>query len=270
MPRLRTSLPGRLPTAVSGAAARIIGSARVRIKSGPNAGLKWSVVSAGRGYASGTFEAQRLTAIIGLLRQGDRFWDIGAHKGYVSLAAARKLGPEGQVFAFEPADSNLIFLRLHVVWNCFNNIRIIPVAVSSTDGIAQFGGSGSSIAYRIGHGTGVARTRTIRALVEQDSLPLPTVLKIDAEGSEAEILRDGLSCLPGDVLIWVSLHSRELYEECRSLLQSRGYTLVESKSLKSCASEKNGSWKSDPELLAVGPERDLTDAELRLLEQSFT
>lgn len=86
----------------------------MRVRGGPNRGLRWSVSSSGRGYISGRFEAERIERMLGLARPGALVWDIGAHKGYTALALARAVGPEGQVVAVEPAPDNLLLLRRHL------------------------------------------------------------------------------------------------------------------------------------------------------------
>lgn len=237
----------------------------MRIRGGPNAGHRWSLVSSGRGYVSGRFEADRVAAILALLRPGDRFWDIGAHKGYVSLAAARAIGPTGQVLALEPAAANRELLRRHIRWNRVENVRVIPVAVHDECGRARFVGSGSSITFRLGRGEEMVPTRTIRSLIETDGLPAPDVLKIDTEGNEARILAGGVEYLSPHMLIWLSIHGRALYDECSALLRSRGFRLFESASMSAALGKAAGDWGGDKELLAVGRERPVAESELRAL-----
>lgn len=255
----------RLPLTVRRFGTQLLGSVALRIRSGPNAGYRWSLVSSGRGYGAGTFEADRVNAILALLREGEQFWDIGAHKGYVSLAAARAIGRTGSVFALEPSAVNRALLERHLRWNDAANIRVLPFAASDADGEERFGGSGSSITFQLGHGDDTVQTRTIRSLIEQDGLEAPTVLKIDAEGSEARILRGGLAYLSPHMLVWISVHSRALYDECRALLHDRAFRLYESARMAERTSGAVSAWGGDKELLAVGSARAVTDAELRAL-----
>lgn len=255
----------RLPLSIRRLGALLLGSVSTRIREGPNAGCKWSLVSAGRGYASGTFEADRVAAIVSLLRPGDRFWDIGAHKGYISLAAARAIGPGGQVVAMEPAAVNRALLERHIRWNNMENIRVVPVAVSDEDGQARFGGPGSSIAYQLGHGDEIVPTRTIRSLIGNDHLPAPDVLKIDAERVEAKILRGGLEYLRPHMLVWISLHSQALYEECRALLLGRNFRVFDSAAIAARAGVTASDWGGDKELLAVGSERGVAESDVLAL-----
>ena len=95
-----------------------------------NAGLRWSLAALGRGYGSGSFGRDRLDALRAVVREGDAFWDLGAHKGFVTLAAARMVGAAGVVVAVEPASVNLRFLARHLQWNGIGNVRVVAAAVS--------------------------------------------------------------------------------------------------------------------------------------------
>lgn len=255
----------RLPIPVRRAGVRMLESIPVTIRGGPNAGRRWSLVSSGRGYLSGRFEADRVAAILALLRPGDRFWDVGAHKGYLSLAAARVVGPAGGVAAMEPSASNRRALERHLLWNSVDTVRVLPFALSDTDGEARFGGPGSSTTWRLGRGDEMVRTRTIRALVEEDGLIIPQVMKIDAEGAEAAILRGGLEHLSPGMLIWISVHSRALYDECRGLLESRAFSVRESAAIEARTRGGVAEWGGDKELLAVGKDRTVDEDTLREL-----
>src|SRR5688572_4841682 len=142
---------------------RILRHVRVRIPEGPNQGLQWSLATAGRGYGKGTFERSRVQTIASLIRPGDCFWDIGAHKGYVTLLAARRVGKHGRVYAFEPASANLWYLRRHLRWNGGENVTVVPVAVANFDGLSRFGG-GSSLALQLGKGQEWVTVRSVRSL----------------------------------------------------------------------------------------------------------
>lgn len=244
----------RLPAFVRRAAAALIGGARVRVRAGPNRGRWWSLASAGRGAAAGRFEAQRVDGLLRLLQRGDVVWDIGAHKGYVALAAARAVGRDGRVYAIEPAPDNLQSLRRHVGWNDAANVEVVATAVSDHDGRAQFGGSGSSITYRLGRGEAQVEVRTLPALLAEGLMP-PTVLKIDVEGSEAAVLRGAGDALNGVDIVLVAVHTRELYDECSELLRQRGFTVHRSAAMQRMMERLPDGWSADPDLLAIAPRR---------------
>jgi FkbM family methyltransferase len=66
------------------------------------------------------------------LSDGDTHIDIGANIGYYALQACRLVGDSGQVWAAEPMEKNLVRLRENIELNGYNNIRIVPKAVSDT------------------------------------------------------------------------------------------------------------------------------------------
>lgn len=263
----RRSPRGRPPERLRDIARYCIRGLRRRIPEGPNQGLVWSLASSGRGYGSGTFEPARAATIADLIRPGDCFWDIGAHKGYITLIAARRVGERGRVYAFEPSQDNLWFLRKHLDWNRLRNVNVVAAALSSYDGRAPFGG-GSSLALKLGAGRESVAVRAIQSLLERDDYQPPTFLKIDVEGAEADVLAGAGPCLQRpDLALLVSVHSRQQYDLCATLLERQGYALVRSGTLsRALASDWDGTafpdGRADPDLLALGPARQLGQAAL--------
>jgi FkbM family methyltransferase len=263
----RRWLRARAPRQVSELARYCIGGLRRRIPEGPNQGLVWSVVSSGRGYGRGTFEPARAETIASLIQAGDCFWDIGAHKGYVALIAARRVGEAGRVYAFEPSRSNLWFLRKHLEWNRADNVQVVAAALSSYDGVAHFGG-GSSLALKLGVGCESVVVRAIQSLLVGRECQPPTFLKIDVEGAEADVLMGAASCLEQpDLALLVSIHSRQQYDRCAALLDQHGYRLINSGALsRALSSDWHDSafsdGRGDPDLLALRPSRQVARAVL--------
>jgi FkbM family methyltransferase len=209
---------------------------------------------------AGTFETARVDAFLSLLRKGDIVWDIGAHKGYVALAAARVVGGGGHVYAIEPAADNLTYLHRHITWNKVPNVEIVPVAVSSSDGARRFGGSGSSITFRLDRGDETVDTKTLQSLLDA-GLSRPDVLKIDVEGAESDVLRGAGAALHDAVIAAIAIHSREQYEACTALLAARSFTIYESTRMRTMMQRLPDGWSADPDLLAIGPSRRDTDGE---------
>jgi FkbM family methyltransferase len=251
----------QLPFAVRSLGHRLLRKRSVRVRSGINRGLRWSLVTSGRGYGSGLFGRDRLETLAKVVRPGDSFWDLGAHKGFVSMAASRMVGPTGAVVSMEPSATNLWFLRAHVAWNGVENVQVIPAAVGAASGTASFGGRGDSLAYRLGQGDEVVDVRTLPDVIEQWHVPPPTVIKMDVEGVEADALRGAGKLLDDVQALLISVHSRELHRECADLLEGRGFALFESWEMAVRTADLGAAWAGDHDLLALGPDRaaDLTD-----------
>src|SRR5688572_21500950 len=82
---------------------------RSRVTFGPLRGSR--VMTGGWPCALGIFELHVQRAITDRLEPGDVFYDIGANHGYISLLAAKRVGPEGHVYAFEPHSGNVERIR---------------------------------------------------------------------------------------------------------------------------------------------------------------
>lgn len=73
-------------------------------------------------------------AMARLVRPGDVVFDVGAHMGEISVLAARLCGPQGKVFAFEPAPESCARFRENLPLNGCENIFLQPVAVCERTG----------------------------------------------------------------------------------------------------------------------------------------
>src|SRR5258708_2359089 len=94
------------------------------------------------------------------LRPGMTAIDIGANLGVYSLPMARLAGPEGQVFAYEPATETRRLLAISKAKNGADNLHIVAAALSDgereghlqLDALSELnalGGSGAGERVRI-------------------------------------------------------------------------------------------------------------------------
>jgi FkbM family methyltransferase len=248
-----------LPTAITRHTDRWIGWIPIRIRGGENEGLKWSLASAGGGYRSGRRASRQMAMLASLVEPGDVVWDVGAHHGYMTLCAARRVGGEGEVHAFEPSARSFEFLGRHVGWNDLDNVALHPFALGSYDGTASFGGSGSTKGYSLGGGSEEVRVRAAETLVACGDCPPPTFAKIDVEGSEDEVLAGAAPCLRPDTRILLAVHSREADRRCTEILTDLGFRVVPSKEAMAC---RSGDWSMDPDLLCFGPEYEKAERDV--------
>lgn len=140
------------------------------------------------------------------LGAGAVFADIGANHGYFTILAAGLVGARGLVFAFEPNPAVYERLETHVRLNGFDHrVVLSEQAVWDSDGDAAFfvsqwpennGISTLTPSPAVIAGGGLSPERTIRVRTETFDHWLATttlervdLVKIDAEGAEAHVVR---------------------------------------------------------------------------------
>lgn len=254
----------KLPRSIKRVTNPVFGRIPLRIIRGVNKGSWWSVAAAGSGYGSGTRETKQMHIVTSLIRPGDVVWDLGAHFGYITLAAARRTGTSGQVCAFEPSKSNRWFLQRHVKWNRLRNTKVYDLAVGSMDGTTSFGGASSSQLHKLGGGDDRVEVRTISTLL-REGLPAPDFLKIDVEGAEADVLRAGLQSLRSNTRLLIEVHNKAAYAECVQMLRAAGYTVAESQRVRRF---KVGKWGGGADIAAFGPMWRDTSHDMQMLQES--
>lgn len=149
---------------------------------------------------SGAYETDLTIALIQLLEPGMVFFDIGAHRGYFSLLAARLVGSAGQVHAFEPTPGTFQLLSANL--SSHSNVRLNNVAVYSESKELIFHDFGlSAPAFNSIYAPRLSKDLAERIPVENRRVPAvsiddyvkrlgvrPNLIKIDAESAEADIL----------------------------------------------------------------------------------
>ncbi len=124
------------------------------------------------------------------LRPGMTVIDIGANLGVYSLPMARLVGPDGQVFAYEPASETRRLLKISKKKNHAGNLHIVPAALSDSarEGHLVLGAS-SELNTLAGSGPG-ERVQITSLDAEDNARGWGRIdfLKIDAEGEEEKIL----------------------------------------------------------------------------------
>lgn len=139
---------------------------------------------------TGTWEPRIGQTIEDILPPGGIFVDIGANVGVMSFRAARKVGAEGRVFAFEPNPLNVdLFLR-GVIANGFQNVTLFPVAASDRQGpiftLASSNGKVLAGAEVLQPGNACQAMVPDHLLAGLDRVDL---IKLDIEGFEVQALR---------------------------------------------------------------------------------
>jgi protein O-GlcNAc transferase len=132
-----------------------------------------------------------------LLQPGQNVIDIGANYGTYTLPMARKVGASGHVWAFEPSSSTAQFLAQSIAANGFAHVTLEQKAVSSTPGSAQLALHIQSELRSIIHGAASpGDSETVSLVTLDDCMDRYRwvdidLIKIDAEGEEANIVKGG-------------------------------------------------------------------------------
>lgn len=157
------------------------------------------------------YEGRYAATACSVIRPDDCVWDVGANVGIYTRRFLEQLGPAGTVVAFDPSPTCCeIVNRIGDP-----RLQVEELAIADSDGTAPFsmkGGSSSEDSH-LGEGALTVRVARVDSLV-QSGLPQPTVIKVDVEGFEGEVI-DGLG------LVWQSLHAL-LFEVHFRLLDERG------------------------------------------------
>ncbi|KAB2901361.1 MAG: FkbM family methyltransferase [Dokdonella sp.] len=135
-----------------------------------------------------------------VLRRGDVFVDVGANVGYFTALAAKLVGPDGRVVAWEPLDKNVQLIYAAAWENGFTNVTVYPFAASSDVRMVPMTSSPLSSNAGIRRGEiGSQRTRVIAQTQRLDDqlahLDRLDVIKFDIEGHESHAWRGAASIL---------------------------------------------------------------------------
>lgn len=165
----------------------------VLVRSGPMRGMRLLIdPQREKYYWTGRYERAVQNAFEALVRRGDVVWDIGAHIGFFSLLASRLVGQSGRVVAFEPVDENRSRLEKNLSLNRAHNVALRSEAIGGEDGSAVLHPHGSSSMWTLGHGEASSASRVVPCItldeVVRNTRP-PTLIKVDAEDVELDVLR---------------------------------------------------------------------------------
>lgn len=157
-------------------------------------------------YEAHRYERPEQRVLWNQLTAGSIFVDVGAHIGFYTLLAAKRVGPEGRVVSFEPDPDTHARLVRNVDANpdLSPKIRLFEFAVSDSAGPAHiYRGTlgnmgGNTLAPTEGVSAMPIETTTLDQVFSDEALdPARAVVKIDVEGHEIEALHGFRRTLSG-------------------------------------------------------------------------
>ncbi len=163
-------------------------------------------------YRGATWNLDEYRAFRSAVRSGAVVLDVGASVGSYAMLFGQWTGPNGRVYAFEPAPDIRAVLERHVAINDLDGI-VVPVAAAASDangrspfvtpgphGISRLAAAGESSPLQV-------ETITIDEFCKREAVK-PDLIKIDVEGAELAVLRGARDTLRGrrDIAVFVELH----------------------------------------------------------------
>jgi FkbM family methyltransferase len=173
------------------------------------------------------------------LKDGATFIDIGANHGAYSLFGAKQVGSSGRVFSIEPQPRLAAALRHSVSVNRLTNIEVEECAISNRLGEETFylssSSSGTASLFQSDmideSRTLIVRVETLDAFASRHDIRDLQLLKVDAEGSEANVFRGAANVLTNlRPYVWFEFNPAALIEAgervsvLAEVLSQYGYT----------------------------------------------
>jgi FkbM family methyltransferase len=201
------------------------------IQQGAGRGLRFNAGRSIAGYMLGTAEPDMQAALKALIHPGMTVYDIGANVGFISIIAARLVGPEGRVIAFEPLPSNARQIKYNASLNNFSHIAVREEALGNEEGevcfqVTDFPTTGrleDGLVNKEKRGELMVAVRRLDTLVGAAEIPPPDLIKMDVEGAECAVLAGASSVLAtARPLMLIELHATN--EPVARALEEQDYT----------------------------------------------
>jgi hypothetical protein len=148
------------------------------------------------------------------LRRVSRVIDVGANDGYFafgSAAAFRRLGKTGEIIACEPQDRHVAILRESVASQAQTGIRFEIVHALVGRELKP----------------GIITLDSLQAAVDDPNAKVSTLVKIDVEGAEMDVIAGGRSWLQPSNLFVIEVHQERFLDPLRALFAELGLRLMQ-------------------------------------------
>jgi FkbM family methyltransferase len=170
------------------------------------------------------------------LHPGDVLYDIGAFRGVYGAAAKAAFGKSISVHLFEPVPDNLAAINTVGRLNGFDDYHCVDRAVGSSRPIRGLVDAQDRMLRHADEGADVEMTELRSISVDAysaESGTRPSVLKIDVEGFELEVLAGAEQCFQKHrPRIWLELHPQHIaaqghrWEDAVDFLTARSYRVT--------------------------------------------
>jgi FkbM family methyltransferase len=153
-----------------------------------------------------------LKEILNNISNSDVFWDVGGNIGTHALLVSKKY-PKAEVVTFEPFPRSADRIRENAGINNLD-VDVMNKALSSSNETKKFSvsdssvGGGGSLHRKYDDGEVISvDSQTGDRIIEEENISPPTVVKIDVEGAELEVLRGMKKALEEDCnVLYCEIH----------------------------------------------------------------
>ena len=159
------------------------------------------------------------------VHDGMTIFDIGGHTGQYTIPLAKKVGPNGKVYVFEPDEIGQTAIKNNCKINNISNVKLLKLAVTDKNEKVKFYIRPDKDTHSIFKETSSPSPTGKQICLEVDSMCLdslienqiienkPDLVKIDTEGAEIKILRGAKKISNHVNLYLVEIHEDALILE---------------------------------------------------------
>jgi FkbM family methyltransferase len=153
-------------------------------------------------YYCGLNDFEDMCFLLHYLRAGDTFVDVGANVGAYTVLASKVSG--AFTHAFEPGAEAADALMANAALNHIEDrVKLRRCAVGRVSGTVRFAANGSGAMHHVARPGEPAGSVAVEMLTLDDCALSPSILKIDTEGYEAEVLAGASRTLSDPELVAV-------------------------------------------------------------------
>jgi FkbM family methyltransferase len=143
-----------------------------------------------------------------MVRPGDVVLECGGHHGCTAVMMSRWVGPSGRIVTFEPHPRNVEILRRNLELNGIANVTVRQNAVGAQRGKVAISDASNAAVRRRRFALNAVEAEVVT--VDEFAREKPTLLKIDVEGFEVEVLRGARAVLETRPKLAIEIHAEEL------------------------------------------------------------